>query len=178
MSEGHKENFETVFDRCFGEVYGYVAYRLAPDFDAAQDITQEVFLAAWQSWGSYRGEGMVLSWLRGIARRKIADHLRVKIRGRDLVEAEHLTCLTNSGPADPDERSLLLAHVMRSLPPECVELLEEKYLEGLAVRQMAEKRARTEKSIESALSRARDMFRNTFQRLQSRKEICDGDLRV
>lgn len=55
MPEGSVESFQSVFDRYFGEVYGYVAYRLAPDRDAAQDITQEVFLAAWQRWDAYRG---------------------------------------------------------------------------------------------------------------------------
>ncbi|MGA2256078.1 MAG: sigma factor-like helix-turn-helix DNA-binding protein, partial [Thermoguttaceae bacterium] len=73
---------------------------------------------------------------------------------------------------------LLLAQVMRSLPPEYVELLEEKYLDGLAVRQMANKRSQTEKSIESALSRARDMLRRTFQRLRAQEEIFDEDLRL
>jgi RNA polymerase sigma-70 factor (ECF subfamily) len=178
MPEGNVESFQAMFDRCFGEVYGYVAYRLAPDRDAAQDVTQEVFLAAWQSWDSYRGDGTVLSWLRGIARRKVADHLRVRVGRRDSAEAEGLAYLATSGQSRPDEQSLLLAQVMRLLPPDYVELLEEKYLEGLAVRQMAEQRARTEKSIESALSRARDMLRSTFRRLQAREEIRDDELRL
>ena len=78
MPEGDAQSFQSVFDRWFGEVYGYVAYRLAPDRDAAQDVTKEVFLAAWKSWDSYRGDGVVLSWLRGIARRKVADYLRAR----------------------------------------------------------------------------------------------------
>lgn len=178
MPEGNVESFPSVFDRCFGEVYGYVAYRLAPDHDAAQDVTQEVFLAAWQRWGSYRGDGLVLSWLRGIARRKVADHLRVKIRGRGPAETEGVADPAASGQTRLEERSLLLAQVMRLLPAEYVELLEEKYLEGLAVREIAQRRGRTEKAIESALSRARDMLRTTFQRLQSREEITDDDLRL
>jgi RNA polymerase sigma-70 factor, ECF subfamily len=178
MPEGNVESFQSVFDRCFGEVYGYVAYRLAPDREAAQDVTQDVFLAAWQSWGSYRGDGMVLSWLRGIARRKVADYLRVKIRGRSLAETEGLADPAQSSLASAEERSLLLAQVMRLLPAEYVELLEEKYLEGLAVRQIAERRGRTEKAIESALSRARDMLRTNFQRLQSQEEIRDDELRL
>ena len=178
MPGGNVEGFQSVFDRCFGEVYGYVAYRLAPDQDAAQDITQEVFLAAWQSWGSYRADAPVLSWLRGIARRKVADHLRVTIRRREAGEAEDVVDPATLAQSRADERSLLLAQVMRLLPPEYVELLEEKYLEGFAVRRMARKRHRTMKSIESALSRAREMLRSTFQRLQAREEICDEDLRL
>lgn len=176
MPEGGAESFESLFDRYFGEVYGYVAYRLAPDREAAQDVTQDVFLAAWQSWESYRRDMPMLAWLRGIARHKIADHLRVRGRRRDT--AEGLADLVASDPSSPNEQLLLLAQVMRSLPPAYVELLEEKYLEGLAVRQMAAKRARTEKAIESALARARKVLKRTLERLQTRKEVDDDALRL
>jgi len=178
MPAGNVDSFQSVFDRCFVALYGYVAYRLAPDRDAAQDVTQEVFLAAWQGWGSFRGDTAVLSWLRAIARRKVADHLRVTIARRNGANVDGLGDLAASDQSDRDERTLLLAQVMRSLPAEYVELLEEKYLEGLPVRQMAKKRARTEKSIEWALSRARDMLRSTFQRLRAQEEIYDDDLRL
>ncbi len=82
MPEDKSESLEAVFDRHFDDVYGYVAYRLAPDLEAARDVTQEVFLAALRSWASYRGDGAVVSWLRAIARRKVADHLRLR-GGRD-----------------------------------------------------------------------------------------------
>ena len=55
------------FEKHFADGYGYVAYRLAPDFQAAEEVTQEVFLAALESWSSYRGDGTVLSWLRAIS---------------------------------------------------------------------------------------------------------------
>jgi RNA polymerase sigma-70 factor (ECF subfamily) len=178
MPEGNVEGFQSVFDRHFGEVYGYVAYRLAPDRDAAQDVTQEVFLAAWQSWDAYRGDGPVLSWLRGIARRKVADRLREKVQGHGPAEMMDFAVATDSGEVQRQERSLLLAQAMRLLPAKCVELLEEKYLEGFSVRQMAEKRAQTEKAIESALSRARDRLRTTFQRLQAKEEVGDDRSRL
>jgi RNA polymerase sigma-70 factor, ECF subfamily len=178
MPEGNRESFESVFDCCFSDVYGYVAFRLAPDRNAAQDVTQEVFMAAWQIWDTYRGDGNVLSWLRGIARHKVADHLRETMLKRNSIGTEGLDYLATSCQTRPDERTLLLAQVMRQLPPEHVELLEEKYLEGLSVRQMAEKRARTEKAIESALSRARDMLRNAFQHLYAREERSHENFRV
>ena len=173
MPEEKPESLEAIFDRHFDDVYGYVAYRLAPDLEAARDVTQEVFLAALQGWISYRGDGAVVSWLRGIARRKVADWLRLR-GGRDCqADPEALSQLAQAGEIAPPQRTLLLAQVMRMLPPEYVELLEEKYLDGLSVRQMAGKHARTEKAIESALSRARQMLRNTFLRREARQEHRD-----
>ena len=173
MPEDKPESLEAIFDRHFDDVYGYVAYRLAPDLEAARDVTQQVFLAALQSWASYRGDGAVVSWLRGIARRKVADWLQPG-GGRDCqADPEALAQLADAGQVGPPQRAFLLGQVMRTLPPEYVELLEEKYLEGLSVRQMAGKHARTEKAIESALSRARQMLKNTFLRLEAREEHRD-----
>ena len=166
------------FDRHFGDVYGYVAYRLAPDSEASQEVTQEVFLAALQSWESYRGAGSVLSWLRAIARCKVADHLRLHTRHKGRTDSRDLTELVAPSLHEPLDRVVLLAQAMRSLPTESVELLEEKYLEGLSIRQMARTRARSEKSVESALSRAREMLRDRLVRLEARQEHSGESLRL
>jgi len=161
---------EAVFDRHFDDVYGYVAYRLAPDRQAAEDVTQEVFLAAIEHWDSYRGDGAVLSWLRGIARNKVADRLKQQyaIDGRNepcnlsqmavIVDAakQHVTALTAA---------------MASLTPETAELLEEKYLEAMSVRQIAIRHGRTEKAVESALSRARSSLRRAMRQTDE----CEDD---
>ena len=173
MPEEKPESLEAIFDRHFDDVYGYVAYRLAPDLEAARDVTQQVFLAALRSWASYRGDGAVVSWLRGIARRKVADHLRLRGRRDCQADPEALSQLAQAGDVGPPRRAFLLGQVMRTLPPGYVELLEEKYLEGLSVRQMARKHGRTAKAIESALSRARQMLKNTFLRQEAQEEHRD-----
>jgi len=162
-------DFASVFERHFGDVYGYVAYRLGGDAASAGEVTQEVFLAALRSWASYRGDGAPLTWLRAIARRKVVDHFRARARRGARVDLDAL-------PAPPAEQAeatpqaALVAAVMRSLPGEDAELLEEKYLDGLSLREMAGRRRRTEKAVESALSRARERFRQSFRRLKSRQE--------
>ena len=151
------QSFEAVFQKHFKDVYGYVAFRLAPQVDDAQDLTQDVFLAGHEAWGKFRGETTPLQWLRAIARRKVADYYD---RKRPSVSIEAAGDLTDVRADDGAvERAELLAAVMRSIPPECAELLEEKYLDGLSVRQMALRHGKTEKSIESALTRARVMVR-------------------
>jgi RNA polymerase sigma-70 factor (ECF subfamily) len=166
MPKDNREAFGSVFDRHFDDVYGYVAWRLAPDLASAQDVVQEVFLAALAAWDSYRGDGSVLAWLRAIARRKVADHFGRRGAANQHEDLDALSETLVFDHDDPEQRTLLLAEAMRRLPPESVELLEEKYLEGLSLRQMAERHARTEKAVESALSRAREMLRDKFLRLE------------
>jgi RNA polymerase sigma-70 factor (ECF subfamily) len=170
MPKGSAISPQDAYERHFADVYGYVAYRLAPDLHAAQEVTQDVFLAALEGWSSYRGDGHVLSWLRAIARHKVADFFQQRAQRNCQAEPDALVEAAGSPLPETPERVVLLSQAMRSLPPDYVELLEEKYLEGLSVRQMAAQRNRTEKAIESALSRARELLRSTFLQLEKREE--------
>lgn len=163
----NKQLFQEVFDQHFEDVYSYVAYRLSPDREAARDVTQDVFLAAIECWPSYRGEGTVLSWLRGIARLKVADVLRLRYEQKSPQETLPLTEIAAPAASPDIEQAETLAGALALLPCDEVELLEEKYLEGLSVREIAAKHARSEKAIESALSRAREHLRDKFHRLAS-----------
>lgn len=52
-------------------IYRYVRSRLIPRMDLVDDLVQEVFLAAWESLPSYRGDSPLVSRLQGIARHKV-----------------------------------------------------------------------------------------------------------
>lgn len=61
-------------------VQRYVARRVSTPEEAA-DLTADVFLAAIEASGGYRGDGAApLAWLYGIARHVVADHLRHVVR--------------------------------------------------------------------------------------------------
>ncbi|MBV8031117.1 MAG: RNA polymerase sigma factor [Betaproteobacteria bacterium] len=53
------------------------------DTDAA-DLVQEAFIRAWGAAGSFRGQSSAASWLRGIVRHLIADHIDAAVRGRSV----------------------------------------------------------------------------------------------
>ena len=172
MTQEALNGFEAVCNRHFDELYGYVGYRLAPDFNAAADITQDVFLAACKAWTSYKDNGFALSWLRSIARRKVADHFRAQAKGarpggapaaEQGVHEPHTT--------DAEGNALIIASVMKALPEDHVCLLEEKYLDLLSVREMAQRRQMTEQAVASALHRARQSFKAYFERILHNREI-------
>ena len=164
---------EDFLDRHLNDVYGYVAFRLAPDLGAVEDLVQEVVLAALRGWHRYRGDAPRLQWMRSIARHKIADYLR-KRPGPSL-DMDTIAG-GSSGDSPVEEQAKVLSAVMRSLPADYAELLEEKYLECLSVREIAQMHAKSEKSIESALSRARAMLREKCLRLQRKLLHVDHTL--
>jgi RNA polymerase sigma factor (sigma-70 family) len=48
--------------------------------DVAQNLVQETFLAALQNRSSFKGNSSEKTWLIGILKNKITDHLRLKYR--------------------------------------------------------------------------------------------------
>jgi RNA polymerase sigma-70 factor (ECF subfamily) len=161
---------QALLDRYFEPVYSYVAYRVAPDREAARDLTQDVFLAACRSVETLRSDGRAIEWLRAIARARVADHFRsLARRGLAIATEEALADLpaadTGAVSREHEVQAVQVSLVMRSLPGDYAEALENKYLDGMTVRAMAERRGQSEKAVESTLTRARGAFREQWRRI-------------
>ncbi len=173
MANSDREPFVKIYDRHFKDVYAYVAFRVAPDREAAQDITQDVFLAGLRTFSQFQGNSAPLTWLRAIARSKVADYFRASVptraAGGDSI-SELAADLGDSRP-NREERAFPLSVVMRRLSDKHAELLELKYLEGLSVREVARIQSMSGKAVESALSRARDAFRKAYQGISNEKGV-------
>lgn len=68
-------------------VYAYIYHRLAPRVDLVEDTVQEVFLAAWENLSKFQGASSLRSWLIGIARHKVEDYYRARLREPQPIEA-------------------------------------------------------------------------------------------
>ncbi|MFJ3978686.1 sigma-70 family RNA polymerase sigma factor [Streptomyces sp. NPDC090021] len=74
--------------RRWGGLVHALAARTLGDPREAEDVSQQVFLAAWRGRAGYRPErGAFPGWLVGITRRKIADALAERTRRLALVTA-------------------------------------------------------------------------------------------
>ncbi|MFD5623345.1 sigma-70 family RNA polymerase sigma factor [Streptomyces yangpuensis] len=74
--------------RRWGGLVHALAARILGDPREAEDVSQQVFLAAWRGRAGYRPErGAFPGWLVGITRRKIADALAERTRRLALVTA-------------------------------------------------------------------------------------------
>ncbi|MFJ8825032.1 RNA polymerase sigma factor [Streptomyces sp. NPDC102467] len=73
--------------RCWAPLVLRLARRALGDGRDAEDITQQVFLAAWRGRAGYRPElGTDAAWLTGITRHHIADALASRTRRAALLE--------------------------------------------------------------------------------------------
>ena len=67
-------------------LYRYAMSRLHNE-ELAEDMLQETLLAGWKGFESFSGQSSIRTWLVGILKHKIIDHIRKEIRGRNLNEA-------------------------------------------------------------------------------------------
>ena len=155
-------------ERYADSIFSYIRSRVRPHVESVDDLVQEVFLAAWQNLASFRGESSLRSWLLGIARHKVDDYYRHRIRQAiwpeedDVPDAEVAAVSTY----DPQLERLLdqerVRQVLASLPEEYCLILLWRYREGHSTREMAEMMTKTEKAVERLLARAREQFRRRW----------------
>jgi RNA polymerase sigma-70 factor, ECF subfamily len=137
-----------------------------PRMDLVEDLMQEILVSAWRNLATFRKEAGLRAWILGIARHKVEDHYRKRIREAELHE--------DDVPAGDLELSLQIdqhfevidqERVQRTLShlPEAYGLaLMWRYRDGKSLREMAELTGRTEKAIERLLARARESFKKRW----------------
>lgn len=169
IQAGNETALETLYERYLPSVWRYAFAQLAGHVAAAEDVVSETFLAAVRQVARLRPEGgSVGGWLIGIARHKVGDVRRRRGRVRTgPVPDEPARDDDADGPAAPLEAAetrAQVAAVMDGLPDDQRQALEWKYLDGLSVRDIARRLGRTEKAAETVLYRARNAFREAFER--------------
>jgi RNA polymerase sigma-70 factor (ECF subfamily) len=149
-------------------VYSYVRRRLIPHTEFADDLVQEVFLAAWGNLDKFRGESSLRSWLLGIARHKVEDHYRRRLREVELPGEEEGRV---PEPVDPhniqeaieqQQAAKKTQEVLASLPEAYSIVLRWRYWEKRGLSEIAQETGRTEKAIERLLARAREQFKRKW----------------
>ncbi|TVP76078.1 MAG: sigma-70 family RNA polymerase sigma factor [Gemmatimonadales bacterium] len=154
------------------------ALRLAGDPSRAEDLVQETFLRAWESWEQYEPGTNCRSWLFTICRNLFFKEEETSRRRRALMDREtDLTAGSEpSGPESvlptrfrrPDEIVFedsvddVLLEEIRALPREFSMVVMLSDVEGLTYREVADLLEVPVGTVRSRLSRARARLRETF----------------
>jgi RNA polymerase sigma-70 factor (ECF subfamily) len=158
---------------CTDWVYPFVRRRLVPGTDLAEDLTQDILLAAWQALPSFRGDASLRSWILGIARHKIDDYYRKRVRSLEIPEDDE--SLPDIGVIPEFEQKLDFAaqqeyvqRLLEKLPEAYALALVWRYRDEKSLREMAQLTGKTEKAMERLLARAREDFRRRWSDAGSR----------
>ncbi|WP_329617983.1 sigma-70 family RNA polymerase sigma factor [Streptomyces brevispora] len=142
LMRGSQDCFAAAYRR-WGALVQSLAVRSLGDSREAEDITQQVFMAAWHGRLGYRPErGPLPGWLVGITRRKIADALAARTRRVELAAATAARLrLTETGAAGRPESALdrvLIGTELGKLPQVQRRILRMAYYDGLPQTRIAE----------------------------------------
>jgi RNA polymerase sigma-70 factor, ECF subfamily len=190
MLDGDREAFEGFFDAHFDAVYRFALSRLGGDERIAQDVVQTALVTAIEKLDTYRGESALLTWLCSICRFEISAHFRRRRREPASFEGtadggELGPMLETLASSEPSREAELIEVEVRDrvhlaldhLPARYASALEWKYLEGLSVKDVAERLSLGPKAAESLLTRAREAFRQAFATLSRDLSYSDSLLR-
>lgn len=152
-----------LYDRALPTVYGYLLSR-CEERALAEELTSETFLAAVDAVHRGPPPPLTPAWLLGVARHKLVDHWRRRER-----EERGLRLLQDSDVATQEEDrweirldALRARETIASLSPQHRAALTLRYIDDLAVTEVADVLDRTVHATEALLVRARDAFRRAY----------------
>ncbi|HEV2012377.1 MAG TPA: RNA polymerase sigma factor [Candidatus Dormibacteraeota bacterium] len=107
--------FAELYEATYRRVFGFLLARVG-DRAAAEDLLQEVYLAALQAIGHFRGrtEGEFIGWLLKIAHGKSVDRLRSRYRHPEIKTSD-VTPTDVADPLDAIEQRLRLDEIADAL---------------------------------------------------------------
>jgi RNA polymerase sigma-70 factor (ECF subfamily) len=166
IARGDHLAFKGLVERYHGRLFNFL-YRYLRDRQAAEDVTQEVFLKIYQAAPRFKPQGKVRTWIFTIAHNLAMNDLKRRRRrgvlglllgeGRDSVAVQ---------PQDPSERLELEETVTKALavlPAKQRAALLLRVRDDLSYQEIGEILGISRAGVESLLFRARDRLRRLLR---------------
>jgi RNA polymerase sigma-70 factor (ECF subfamily) len=168
---GLEDNFEALVQRYQRPIVGYV-YRMLNDYDAALDVSQEVFIKVYKSLDRYSSDYKFSTWLYRIAHNAAIDYIRRNSKKEQSLETEgaegtYQLQLESPRPTPEDDREKSewrteIESVVKCLPSAYRELIVLRHGEDLSYAEIAEISELPLGTVKNRLFRAREMMREIF----------------
>ncbi len=177
ISRGDEKALEEFYETYFSRLYRFVFYRVGRDHHHSEEVIHDTFMEAVEKAGQYNpARGSVESWLITLSRNRIRSTNALMTRPHEyekswsMVDGELESLFADMDRNNLPEAALeseylrtVVGAIMGSIPQEYSKLLEMKYILNLSVRDISKAMHKTEKAVESQLTRARNAFRESFK---------------
>lgn len=160
-----KENFIR-FVKQYQNLVFSICLKLTGDYFAAEDLTQETFLSAYQHGENFDGQAEK-AWICRIASNKCIDYLRAAKRREESVPEEELPeegSMQNEPLQQVLNRELLdkLKQNCEKLKPPYREVALEHFVEGRTAGEIAAKTGTGIHTIKTQIHRARELLKKSM----------------
>jgi len=168
---GQTDSFEELVNRYQRPITSYV-FRIVNNYEAALDVTQEVFIKVYNSLDKYSDAYKFSTWLYRIAHNAAIDHLRRNNVSLQSIETENADGsfqfqIESDRPNPEQDRELSewrdeIDAVVRCLPSAYRDLIVLRHGQDLSYDEIAEVTSLPLGTVKNRLFRAREMMRNIF----------------
>lgn len=158
--------FNELYERYFQRVYNFCFARLRHHSDA-EEVVQETFISVFRSIDAYRGDSLLVSWIYGIARNTVNNHLRrTKNQEQRLERArpELMRVPTPLASCSPEEHLNLqrcadaLQDRLDSVSSWQAEVFVLRHIENLPIDEIAARMSRSNDAVRSSLYRVKRLL--------------------
>jgi len=158
--DGQVNAFRHLVEKYQSPVYNLIV-KIIHDKDEAKEITQEVFVKAYESLASFRSDHKFFSWIYRIAVNAALNQLK---KQKKMVGLDTLKGVSDAAEELMNEREQLLQKAIKMLNEKYSVLIVLKYYEQMSYKEVAETMAITEKKVRSRLFEARQQLKEMLEK--------------
>lgn len=147
-------------------LYAFVSRRVGGNRALADDLVQETWMRALDTWPARGVPDEPLAWLIRVARNTLVSHFR-KHRP-DSIDPALIDIEDERYPASQPESAAVVGWGLAQLRRAHADVLEAFYFDGLSVGEIASARSLSERAVEGRLRRARARLKSKLARIVRR----------
>lgn len=161
LRTGSQTAFDSLYQRYFQRIYNFSYVRLRNHADT-EEVVQETFTAVFRCIDSFKGRSTLSSWIYGIAKNTINNHIRrakTEEARVERTECEGLRPTESLSTGTPEDQLQLRRYLeaigerLESIAPWQVEVFELRHLQNLSIQEISEQTSRSSDAIRSSLYR-------------------------
>jgi RNA polymerase sigma-70 factor (ECF subfamily) len=160
IRSGKTDCFAPLLERYSVQVFSLVV-KIVGNREEAEELAQDVFVKAYSSLSSFRGDSRFSTWIYRIACNMAISAMRRKKTKHLLADESQLANLpdepdeTMFDPIDPDERLIRLNRALEQLPPEERAMITLFYKDDKSLAEIAVITGLTETNVKTKMFRIR-----------------------
>ncbi len=128
----------------------------------AEDVAQETMINCLRQIQLFRQEASLKTWMMTILRHEIADYYRKRYAKKALKVVPLSQHLLSKPIQDSSQVESAVKNTLKQMSGYRKKILLMKYVDGLRVREIANKLGKTFKSVEAELWRSRENFKQIY----------------